>query len=50
MKLAFGEMGVETLLGGQRVLPRRLTQAGFEFAYPDLESALRAELAAPAPA
>jgi len=38
-------MGRTTLLGSQRVLPMRLTSAGFEFATPKLEEALRAELA-----
>jgi uncharacterized protein (TIGR01777 family) len=40
----FGEMGETLLLEGQRVLPARLEAAGFQFLYPDLESALRAEL------
>ena len=41
MKLALGEMAQELILSGQRVLPRKLESAGFEFDYPDLESALR---------
>ena len=40
----FGEMGRATLLGSQRVRPRYLTEAGFEFSHPTLEQALRAEL------
>jgi NAD dependent epimerase/dehydratase family enzyme len=44
IKLMFGEMGEETLLAGQRVLPKRLLDAGFEFAYPELSAALRHEL------
>lgn len=44
IKLMFGEMGEETLLSGQRVLPRRLTAAGFVFDYPELSAALRHEL------
>jgi uncharacterized protein (TIGR01777 family) len=37
----FGEMGKETVLEGLAVRPDRLQEAGFEFAYGDLESALR---------
>jgi uncharacterized protein len=33
------------LVGGQRVIPRRLQDAGFVFDHPELEPALRAELA-----
>jgi uncharacterized protein (TIGR01777 family) len=44
VKLMFGEMGEETLLSGQRVLPRRLLDAGFRFEYPELAPALRHEL------
>jgi uncharacterized protein len=44
VKLMFGEMGEETLLSGQRVLPRRLVEAGFQFDYPELAAALRHEL------
>ena len=41
LKAALGEFA-GNVLGGQRVLPTRLLDAGFEFAYPDVESALRA--------
>jgi uncharacterized protein len=34
----------EMLLGGQRVLPRKLQENGYAFAHPDLEPALRALL------
>ena len=44
VKLMFGEMGEETLLSGQRVLPRRLLDSGFAFDFPDLAGALRHEL------
>jgi uncharacterized protein (TIGR01777 family) len=40
-RLAFGEMADEMLLGGVRVAPHELTAAGFQFAYPQLEPALR---------
>jgi uncharacterized protein (TIGR01777 family) len=44
VKTIFGEMGESLLLEGQQVKPEKLTKAGFEFFYPDLESALRWEL------
>lgn len=45
LKLRYGSELVEALLvGGQRVRPRRLQEDGYEFAYPDLEPALRAML------
>ena len=44
LQIAAGEMSSE-LLGSQRVLPRRLTEAGFAFRYPALPAALSAELA-----
>jgi NAD dependent epimerase/dehydratase family enzyme len=31
----------DVLLKGQRVIPRRLLEAGFKFRYPDIEGALR---------
>jgi uncharacterized protein len=40
LKLGAGEMA-ELLLGSQRVLPRKAVASGFEFAYPNLEPALR---------
>jgi len=40
-RLAFGEMADEMLIGGVRVAPHELTAARFEFAYPELEPALR---------
>jgi hypothetical protein len=41
LKIIFGEMADEMLLAGQKVLPKRLQQAGFKFKYPDLENALK---------
>jgi uncharacterized protein (TIGR01777 family) len=43
LKLVFGELST-VLLGSQRAHPQRLLEAGFEFEYADLESALRASL------
>jgi uncharacterized protein (TIGR01777 family) len=40
MRLMLGEMAGEILLNGQRVVPARLQEAGFEFRYPDVDSAL----------
>jgi hypothetical protein len=45
LELLYGEMARATILAGQRVLPRALLRAGFEFAHPTLEEALRFELA-----
>jgi uncharacterized protein (TIGR01777 family) len=45
VKTLFGKMGEGTLLEGQRALPSRLLDAGFEFAHPEIEDALRAALA-----
>lgn len=36
----FGDMARETMLQGQKVLPGRLKDRGFEFTHPDLEEAL----------
>ncbi|MHC4114072.1 MAG: DUF1731 domain-containing protein [Planctomycetota bacterium] len=40
MRLLFGEMAGQMLLTGQRVLPKRLMDAHFEFDYFDLNSCL----------
>ena len=40
-RLAFGEMADEMLLTSQHVVPKRLTDAGFQYQYPELEAALR---------
>jgi uncharacterized protein len=40
----FGQMGDVMLLRGQRVLPARLQEHGFEWWYPEIEGALRFEL------
>jgi uncharacterized protein (TIGR01777 family) len=42
LRLILGaEMANEMLLGGQRVLPKRAAEEGFEFAHPELEAALK---------
>jgi hypothetical protein len=41
LRLALGEMAGPLLLASQRVVPAKAQQAGFRFAYPDLEAALR---------
>lgn len=40
LRLAFGEV-TTVVLDGQRVLPKRLLDIGYEFQYPELEAALR---------
>jgi uncharacterized protein (TIGR01777 family) len=40
LKLLYGEMA-QIVLTGQRVVPSRLKQLGYEFRHPDLEAALR---------
>jgi len=45
LELALGEMAQDTVLASQRVVPRRLLDAGFEYQHPTIESALRAALA-----
>jgi uncharacterized protein (TIGR01777 family) len=41
LRLIFGEMADEILLGGQRVVPSRATKEGFTFNYPTLEASLQ---------
>lgn len=43
IRLLFGEMGECLLLKGQRVLPKRLLGAGYQFQYPKLKQALQCE-------
>ena len=40
IRLAFGEMGEDLLLAGQRAIPGRLEGAGYRFRHPDLRPAL----------
>jgi NAD dependent epimerase/dehydratase family enzyme len=44
VKTIFGERGEAVLLDGQRALPRRLLDAGFEFRYAELDAALHRAL------
>lgn len=44
LKLAFGRMAEDTILASQRVVPKKLAGAGFEFRHPRLDEALRFEL------
>jgi uncharacterized protein (TIGR01777 family) len=44
IKLALGEFGRSSVVGGQRALPVRLEESGYRFAHADLPSALRAAL------
>lgn len=41
LRLLFGEMADEALLGGARVHPRRLLESGYVFRWPELEPALQ---------
>jgi hypothetical protein len=45
IKLALGEFGRSSVIGGQRALPARLQESGYEFTHTDLATALRAALA-----
>jgi hypothetical protein len=40
VKLLFGEMGLELLLQGQQVIPKKVIDQGFEFKFPQLQPAL----------
>lgn len=44
LRLLFGEMADEALLGGQRVIPARATAAGFRFEHTSVESSLMSTL------
>jgi uncharacterized protein len=46
LRAILGEMGRELLLFSQRVVPARLVAGGFKFDHPEIEEALRYELAA----
>ena len=44
LKLAYGRMAEDTILASQRVAPKKIAGAGFEFRHPRLDEALRFEL------
>lgn len=44
LRIAIGEFGPVGVLAGQRAVPTKLLDAGFSFAYPHLDDALRAAL------
>lgn len=43
-RMIFGEMADEMLLGGARIFPQKLQQAGYPYQFPTIEAALRHEL------
>jgi uncharacterized protein (TIGR01777 family) len=45
VRLLMGEMGEELLLGGKRVVPAKLLDAGFEFEFDEVSSALKSVVA-----
>lgn len=44
VSLLFGEMGEETLLGGNRIVPTKLLQSGFRFLHPTIEEAIQSAI------
>uniref|UniRef100_A0A7S3L4Q3 DUF1731 domain-containing protein n=1 Tax=Amphora coffeiformis TaxID=265554 RepID=A0A7S3L4Q3_9STRA len=44
VKLLFGEMGEEMLLGGVRAVPRALEKSGFKFEHPNIDLAVQSAL------
>ena len=44
IKAAFGQLGTEALLWGQRVVPRKAVESGFRFFYEGVEDSLRFQL------
>lgn len=44
VKAAFGELGTEALLWGQRVIPRKAIDSGFTFFYEGVEESMRFQL------
>jgi NAD dependent epimerase/dehydratase family enzyme len=46
LRVALGEMADALLLASRRMQPRRLSEAGYDFHYPELEAALHHQLGA----
>lgn len=44
VRMLFGEMGEETVLSGQKAIPRQLLDSAFQFDYPSIDEALAKEL------
>lgn len=44
MKLIYGKMAEELILNGQRILPQKLLDSGYEFQFNEIEKALKYEL------
>lgn len=44
MKLVYGKMAEELILNGQRILPQKLLDSGYEFQFSEIEKALNYEL------
>jgi uncharacterized protein len=47
VKAAFGQLGQEALLWGQRVIPEKILRAGFRFYREGVEDSLRFQLGRP---
>jgi len=41
IKLIMGQMGVELLLSGKKILPKKISEKGYQFQYPTLKNALQ---------
>ena len=44
VRLVMGEMGEELLLASRRMQPAKLLAAGYQFRFPDVESAVQHEM------
>lgn len=42
VKLLFGQMGVDVMLHGQKVLPKKTVESGYQFLYPTINQAMTA--------